>query len=386
MGEVRSPRILCVDDEPKVLEGLENSLGWDFDVDTATCGAEGLERLRNEGVYEVVISDMRMPRMNGAQFLSAARLLAPDTTRMLLTGYAEVEAAAAAINEGAIFRFLTKPCTKDALKDAVNAACAQHRLITGERDLLENTLQGAIKMLSEVLGLTAPAAFRRASAVKEYVAFMAAALGLEDAWQFEVAALLSRLGCIAMPSVTLEKMLNDQPLIASEEMMVADQARIGRALLSHVPRLQQAAAMIGRQNQVARIVPSIPLRTPASAAMLGGAMIRLALAVDQRVLRGAPFRAALAGVEASNEEHPERLLSLLRDYQRSAADDIVIDCTISQLVAGMVLEESIETPAKTIVVMSGSIVSNAMLERLRNFVRGVGVREPIRVRIPGQPE
>ncbi|MFT7580202.1 MAG: response regulator RpfG family c-di-GMP phosphodiesterase [Myxococcota bacterium] len=383
MGEVRSPRILCVDDEPKVLEGLENSLGWDFDVDTATCGAEGLERLRNEGVYEVVISDMRMPRMNGAQFLSAARLLAPDTTRMLLTGYAEVEAAAAAINEGAIFRFLTKPCTKDALKDAVNAACAQHRLITGERDLLENTLQGAIKMLSEVLGLTAPAAFRRASAVKEYVAFMAAALGLEDAWQFEVAALLSRLGCIAMPSVTLEKMLNDQPLIASEEMMVADQARIGRALLSHVPRLQQAAAMIGRQNQVARIVPSIPLRTPASAAMLGGAMIRLALAVDQRVLRGTPFRAALADVEASNEEHPELLLSLLRDYQRSAADDIVIDCTISQLVAGMVLEESIETPTKTIVVMSGSIVSNAMLERLRNFVRGVGVREPIRVRIPG---
>jgi DNA-binding NarL/FixJ family response regulator len=102
--------ILCVDDEPKVLEGLVPTLSQKYLVKTAPSGAAALDILRNTPTVSVIISDMRMPNMNGAQFLSASRLIAPNARRMLLTGHADIPTALAAVNEGGICRFLTKPC------------------------------------------------------------------------------------------------------------------------------------------------------------------------------------------------------------------------------------------------------------------------------------
>src|SRR5205823_11426086 len=123
-----------------------------FDVASATSGADGLAALEKAtGAVAVVISDMRMPAMNGAAFLAQVRQRWPDTVRMLLTGQSEIEAAIAAVNEGQIFRFLSKPCPADQLLAAVMAAVAQHDLITAERVLLEQTLHGSIKTLTEIL-------------------------------------------------------------------------------------------------------------------------------------------------------------------------------------------------------------------------------------------
>jgi DNA-binding NtrC family response regulator len=110
MSATERTKILCVDDEPRVLEGLALHLGRIFEMVTATSGREGLEVLAGQGPFTVVLSDMRMPGMDGAAFLSKVRQAAPDTTRMLLTGDTDLQAAIAAVNEGQIFRFLTKPC------------------------------------------------------------------------------------------------------------------------------------------------------------------------------------------------------------------------------------------------------------------------------------
>src|SRR5580698_10294919 len=95
-------KILLVDDEPAVLAGYERSLRREFEVDTANGGELGLKAMRERGPYATVISDMRMPGMSGAQFLAQARQLAPDSTRMLLTGYTDLSAAIVAVNEGHI--------------------------------------------------------------------------------------------------------------------------------------------------------------------------------------------------------------------------------------------------------------------------------------------
>ena len=104
------PRVLCVDDEPQVLEGLALNLRRHYEVHVAGSGAEGLQRLEQDGPFAVVLSDMRMPGMTGAVFLAHVRQRAPDSVRLLLTGHAELDAAIAAINTGHIFRFLAKPC------------------------------------------------------------------------------------------------------------------------------------------------------------------------------------------------------------------------------------------------------------------------------------
>lgn len=101
--------ILCVDDEPNILNALQRLLRHQgYKVLTAESGAQGLDILQQETV-DLVISDMRMPQMDGAQFLEQVRQHWPDTTRVLLTGYADVSSTMAAINKGEIYRYIAKP-------------------------------------------------------------------------------------------------------------------------------------------------------------------------------------------------------------------------------------------------------------------------------------
>lgn len=130
------PRVLFVDDEPLVLQGLQLHLRTRFEVDTATSGQEGLAKM-DEHEYVVIVSDMRMPEMNGAEFLRHAREKAPDTVRILLTGYADTDSAIQAVNEGQIFRFLTKPIRPPDLISAVFDAVNEHRRKTLDRSLLK---------------------------------------------------------------------------------------------------------------------------------------------------------------------------------------------------------------------------------------------------------
>ncbi|WP_420237476.1 response regulator [Telmatobacter bradus] len=130
-------RILFVDDEQGVLDGYERLLRKDFHVYVARGGLEGLEAMEKYGPFAVVISDMRMPGMNGAEFLAQVRQKEPSTVRMLLTGFTDLSAAIDAVNEGNIFRFLTKPCRKEILVEAINIGIAQHHSITAEKDLIK---------------------------------------------------------------------------------------------------------------------------------------------------------------------------------------------------------------------------------------------------------
>src|ERR1700693_2988345 len=138
------PSILCIDDEPHVLDGLARTLRSHYVVETATEAKVALEILRTAEPFAAVMSDQRMPQMTGVQLLAHARAVAPASVRVLLTGQADVESAIAAVNDGNVFRFLTKPCATDVLLKALDACCEQHRLITSEKVLLEQTLHGSI--------------------------------------------------------------------------------------------------------------------------------------------------------------------------------------------------------------------------------------------------
>ena len=201
------PRLLCVDDEPIVLESLRDVLRRTFDVRTATNGPEALAMLRREPRgYAVVLSDMRMPGMPGSVFLREARRCAPTAVRMLLTGYADSDAAAAAVNDGQIFRYLTKPCDRHQLKQACVGALAHHRALVAERELLEQTLHGSIQALTDVLALASPAAFGRSARLKDLTAGLVRAAGAGDAWEIEVASMLVNLGAVTLPEATAEKL------------------------------------------------------------------------------------------------------------------------------------------------------------------------------------
>ncbi|MFQ5417980.1 MAG: sigma-54-dependent transcriptional regulator [Myxococcota bacterium] len=137
--------ILIVDDEPAILESLEATLGADYRVHTATSGEEGLRILDREDVA-LIISDQVLPSMSGVEFLEEAIERNPRAIRMMLTGYADIGSLARAINEGRIYRYITKPWEPDELRLNVKRALEAHELAS-ENDELASALAEANERL-----------------------------------------------------------------------------------------------------------------------------------------------------------------------------------------------------------------------------------------------
>ncbi len=367
------PRVLCVDDEPNVLEGLERTLFEHFDVTTATSGAEGLQILQSEDPFAVVVSDMRMPIMDGAAFLAQAREAVPNTVRVLLTGQADMDSAISAVNDGNIFRFLCKPCPQDVLLRSLGAAAEQNRLLVAEKELLENTLRGAVEVLSEVLSIASPTAFSRCRNVRSYVAHMTQKLGIEDPWKYDLAALLCQVGCISLPPETLDRVYAGQDLSAAEQEMLNKHPEIGHQLLAHIPRLEQTAAMI--RGQLGTWQP------PGEEEQLGAEMLSLALALDRWVAGGASVSSGLAEVKKSGN-HSAKLLDAMAGFRSSIRVDAVKAVFVREMRSGMVLDEDVRAENGNVVVGKDRELSTALIGRLANFAAGAGLVEPIRVRVP----
>ena len=154
-------KILCVDDELNVLEALSRSLRKDFRISIAQSGELGISMIENEGPFAVVVSDMRMPEMDGIEFLGRVQSMSPETVRIMLTGNADQQTAIRAVNDGNIFRFLNKPCPSDVLTSALTAGLEQYRLVNAEKNLLEQTLNKSVEVLVDILAIVNPTAFGR---------------------------------------------------------------------------------------------------------------------------------------------------------------------------------------------------------------------------------
>jgi DNA-binding NtrC family response regulator len=129
-----SNRVLFVDDEPNVLQALVRQHGRRFEIQTALGCEEGVQAIIKDGPFAVVVSDLRMPGMDGINFLSMVRRFAPDTIRVMLTGQSDPRLPMEAVDEANIFRFLAKPCRPEVLAQTLESALEQHRLITTKRE------------------------------------------------------------------------------------------------------------------------------------------------------------------------------------------------------------------------------------------------------------
>ena len=134
------PKVLLVDDDPRILAGLRRQLHRRFEVVTAESGSQGLEEIAAGDGFAVVVSDMRMPGMDGATFLARVRMESPQSTRVLLTGQTDLSAAVRAINDGQIFRFLNKPCPPEVMDKCLQEAVVRYQAARQEHLLLSSVL------------------------------------------------------------------------------------------------------------------------------------------------------------------------------------------------------------------------------------------------------
>jgi response regulator RpfG family c-di-GMP phosphodiesterase len=375
-------RILFVDDEPQVLEGIQRSLHKRVDLRTAVGGLEGLRLIAQEGPFALVISDMRMPGMSGTQFLTKVREQNPDVVRMILSGQADLQATIDAVNEGHIYRFLSKPCAGERLLLAIEDGLKQYRLVTAEKILLEQTLSGCVTMLIEILGMVSPTASSRASRLQRYTVGLAAALELHSRWQWGLAAFVSQIGCVALPNELLSKVEAGQPLTDEERRLHESHPEVAGKLLASIPRLEEVAEIVTAQFG--------PLSLAALPADLkqwdvrstGRLLLRTAVEFDRLIVGGMRREAAVDALRASKLGVPPGVIEALRTIGLASQERVVRRIKLKELAPGMILDEDLVSPKGIRLVPAGHEVTRSLIVRLTSIAAGVGVAEPFRVQVP----
>ncbi len=386
--EETGPRVLIVDDEASVLHALQRNLRKTFTIETATGGEHALEILK-EKEFAVVISDMRMPGMDGIELLRTVRTVAPRSVRLMLTGNADQKTAADAVNEGAVFRFLNKPCDLEVLVPAIDAAVARYKSEQLERELLEGTLTHSVKAMAEVLGMVAPEALGRGLKLRDSMRAFALHIRTGPLWQLEIAALLSPIGFASVPPSVLRKLYNGDELDSDEAGIIEKVPWIGYELLSAVPRLEKVAEIIKYQTKNFN-GEGFPVDDLAGDALpIGSRMLRILNDRSKLEAEGTAKKRALDAmlkteglydmelVKSSFECMPDFLINAMR------ADRPVQELTVGQMLPGHVAVSDIVTTSGMLLVSAGSKLSSMMLKRLQNYAKLGLVKQPVMMQSPG---
>ena len=301
--------ILLVDDDIRVVSALQRSLYRDYQIEIAAGPSDALNAFAQNS-YAVIVSDLQMPGMNGIELLRTLKESYPETVRVLLTGQANLDAAIDAVNDGNVFRFLTKPCPHELLRRTLDAALEQHSLELSEKDVLRETLMGTVGVLADVLSAVQPMTFGRASRIRGYVARLAAELHLPIRWEFEAAAMLSQIGCISVDPAVLKKHCAGEALSPDEFSHLMSQAVVGEKLLQNVPRLHLVSCIVGRQYQPFEDRSELdPSQYNIS---IGAQMLRVAVDFDRFTATGLSPEDAIAEMRLCGSEYCPEVFNALQ--------------------------------------------------------------------------
>ncbi len=382
---MQSKKILFVDDDPNLLAAMQRNLRKLYTFDTASGGAEALALIQSSGPYAVIVADMQMPEMNGVELLTKVWEAAPDTVRVMLTGNADQLTATEAVNKGHIYTFLSKPCEPESLRLTLEAALKQYEMISVERELLEGTLAGSVKVLSEVLSMIDPAAFGRGQKLRDSVAVFGKWLGTPSAWQCEMAALLSDIGLVSVPPAILRKMEQEVELTTRERDMVEKSPRIGHDLLVNIPRLDPVAKIVLYQSKHYD-GSGFPSDAVAGEAIpFGARMIKILR--DRVVLEseGIVKKRAYDTMKARTHTYDPVLLDKCFKcfetfLENSISADLpVLSASVHDLHVGQVLVSDIKTTSDILLVAAGNRLTEIMISRLNNYSNFDNIKEPIYV-------
>ncbi len=373
MSDTPLPRLLCVDDEPNVLAAMERNLFGEFEVVTANGGEAGLEAIRWQAPFAVVMSDMRMPGMDGATFLAKVREASPDSVRLLLTGQADLESSIAAINKGAIFRYLCKPCPKDELTAILHEAVNQYRLQRAEKELLETTVSASVQTLTEVLAMVAPWAFQRAAFAQSCVRHALPKLEWPDPWIYNLAASLSQIGCVGIPADVVQADAAQRVLDPDQKEMLRSHPEVACRLVARIPRMEHVARIILFQNSQAPADEALEV-------VRGSQLLRAALILERHATRDKGLERPWEILREARPAFPDYIVKALSGLRAGTAGKRA--ARVSELVSGWVVEEDIRTTNGLMVLTKGHELTETAIAALQRLLAAHAICEPIRVSCP----
>jgi response regulator RpfG family c-di-GMP phosphodiesterase len=382
-------KLLLVDDDENLLNSFQRLLSKHLNVDVAGDGKAGLEKIRNEGPYAMVISDYKMPGMNGVEFLAEVAKVEPDTVRILLTAYANLDVALEAVNKGHIFRLLTKPCPKPVLGEVIKAGMRQYQLVKSEKELLEQTVTGSMKLLGELMNMLHSAAYERINRIQPLLRTVAKDLGDKSLWATESAAVLSQLGYVLLPEEVRRKAESGRDLKHKEREMFNQYPETSGKLIAHIPRLEDVAqiALYVEKHYDGSGVPEDDVK--GGSIPLGARIMKALLDYDRNLdelrERGSLKDEAKTGVvekmQGDRRYDPAVLESLLNALEKEKPYRVR---TVSpdELEVNMILAEDLyieRKGKKTKIMARGHEINHMGLEYMQNYAKFLNLKKKIKV-------
>lgn len=369
------PTVLLVDDESAILETLSLQLRRDHKVLVAGSGAEALRLLAESGPVAAVISDLRMPEMDGVELLRRVQLEYPDTTRVLHTAQSDLRAAIAAINDGGVYRYMAKPVSADELRSTVHDAVELHGRSTADRQLLDKTLKASLQALFGCLELASPLAFARAGRIRTLVSELCHEMQLDALWEIEVAAMASQLGAVTLPPTVLTKLDKGMPCTEEEQAMVDALPGVAVQLLKTIPNLEDVIEIVRGLSLNPRPHPNPLVETAVD-------VVRTATDFETLESRGLVAESAITVLEC-RDHSPLQVLTALRKIKGVVqVKDRVRGLRVVDLEVGMRVAEDILATNGLVLIGRGMVVTELMLDRLNNFARMIEIIEPV-LAVPG---
>jgi len=291
------------------------------------------------------------------------------------------------VNEGNIFRFLIKPCPPETLAKSIQDAIAQYRLVTAEKQLLNKTLSGSIKLLTDILSMLEPQSFGRAQTMRDIITSVTKKFHADNDWEIHLAAMLAPIGYVTIPPETLVRARAGRIESKIEEEMVANVPATAARLLANIPRLEGVANIVRFQEKLYNGQGLPQEGVKGDAIPLGARMLKILNDLAHLQSGGLSRLKALDEMQARQGWYDPSLLEAVRAYYgiTSASQERgnpVISVAPLDLAPGMMLRSDIETKDGVLILKAGHQLSEMTLEKIQNFDRLFGVKQPIFVEAP----
>jgi len=358
------PKVLFVDDQSEVLEDLKVSVSDVCDPYGATTAEEGLEIFEKEGPFTVVVSDQKLPGLDGSDFLAKVIRRDPHVSTMLLTGHANYADAMTAVNKGHVFRLLEKPYSPKALRDAILAGERQRDLMVAEKVLLHETLVGAVNALTETLSTVKPRFFGRAKRVKRLAGEIARYLEFPHPWQVETAAVFSQMASITLPEEEAENVFLRKRLRPQIIALVDKFPEVIDHLLGHIPRLEEVREILD-----CLMGNPLPYQKPGKEEVYQAfEILDAALEYDYLEVEGHDSEVILGTLKGGSKKfNGEVIEAITQLQQKSKTRYLVNELHLDDLRVGMRLAEDLSLDTAMLVAPKGTDITRHFLQVLHNY-------------------
>jgi CheY-like chemotaxis protein len=356
-------KVLLVDDDAKLLSSLKRNLCFDYDLTIAESGQQALDRLSAHEQFSVIVTDMRMPHMDGIQFIEEARRVAPNSVYLMLTGNQDIQTAMKAVNDGQVFRFLNKPCEVAEIKRALDAALKQYSLMHAEKELLQKTFVGAVNVLSDVLDSLRPDVVQQSHRVDSVMRACEEGLGFCGNWEYRMAARLGLVGLVLQPPNEQERFQKLGPADPESQHLFDEILMTSARMIERIPRLNSVVAIL-RAPQItdgAVGLADIEHTTPA----LGGLLLRVATYWTNLTSTGSAPLAALDELREAFPDMPLQIVEALLALECEQTYARPLKLSVENLTEGMVLYDDVHSDDGAVLLRKGRRLTTAAIEKLR---------------------